>query len=1316
MSMGGRNKMDGANIPRARLALELLEPRLLLSAGLTETIATEQGEVEVAAGQIIVGFEDGSCDPQDLLAGYEGSALLWQYEMFPGVMLGLPDDHSVQQGLDVVKGLGGVKFVEPNYVVSAAQLFPDDPDFTELWGMHNTGQSGGTADADIDAPEGWEIATGSSDVIVGIIDTGIDYTHPDLAANIWTNPGEIPGNGIDDDGNGYIDDVYGWNFFNDDNDPMDDHGHGTHVAGTVGAVGDNALGVTGVAWSVSLAALKFLGADGSGFTSDAVRAVEYATMMGFDITNNSWGGGGFSLALYEAIEAAGAAGQLFVAAAGNDGLDNDTFPQYPSSYDLDNIIAVAATDDEDALAGFSNYGATSVDLAAPGVSIYSTTMGGGYGTMSGTSMASPHVAGAAAVLKSFNPLQTPADLKAALLTGVDSLPALTGLMVSGGRLNLNGALGAAIPPVEGVDLVPLTPQFIPDGLFGLTSVQISYSVRNLGDTATASDFDISFYLSDDDALGGGDDIFLATDTVTGGLPAFGTASGTILVTGFPPSDPFGTDRTYFLLAEADSGDDVVEAVEDNNLASAPADWTHATVFYDDFSTDMGWSGLQSDRWERGAATAGGGEFGFPDPGTDTTPTDDNFILGYNIGGDYENNITSTRWVTSPVIDCTGLFEVTVQFQRWLNVEHPWWDHAYFQVYSGSSWATVFENSDQISDSSWQLVEFDVSAYADENPAFRMRFGMGPTDSSWRFSGWNIDDINVVGALVPDSVPPVVTDVAVAHPHTVLDPTVIAVQFNERMAGSTLEDTDNYSLVESATMTPIAIDSISAGESSVELSVETLLLPGVSYRLTLEGDTIGAIADIWGNLLDGNADGTQGDDFIYDFGFPGIQSASVGVYGGYITFYDTDAAVMRDVNVHAVADIRGNDTVGIMGVVLRPQYSPFGVVIEQKPGSSQGISVIDRTFRPHPIAFVIVDGNVDRAVFRSNLDGMPLGGLSLGMGVTLPQDVDGDGETDDATAFVCFGDLGLYRSQGHVTGDVVVHGSAGRMIFGNSHSSFAADVVIDENLGLLRSTDPVGGWTSVGGSAGAFRALGGTAEGFGLEVEGDLDLFLSVGTVMGDVLVGDDLDFLLVRADDTVALADDVSVGGNLGRARFVGDVLGNVTVGGSGGVVVVTGDTGAGIVPSGADGYGAEVAWSGMLSFGNGLTRYVNGGVFSGALMVTGDVDRVVMRDGVDGALIDINSSLAKLIVRGDFVRSACYVDGPLDLVNITGEFYASWIDAATLDKVKIREGIGSDEGDYEIHAESGAFLLIEEGRRHLVDESHSLWFDDVHVWVGEDD
>ena len=380
-----------------------------------------------------------------------------------------------------------VQTAEVDQQVSVATV-PNDPQFGSLWAMRNTGQSGGTADADIDADQAWDLQTGSLQTTVAIIDTGIDYTHPDLYKNVWLNQGEVPANlglvdtdgdglitfwdlnepanaakvtdanrngrvdaydvlhddhwanGQDNDHDGKIDDLIGWDFVNNDNDPFDDNSHGTHVAGTIGAMANNGVGVVGVNWKVQLAALKFLDASGSGYTSDAIDALNYAVSKGIKISNNSWGGSGYSQALASAIAAARAAGDIFVVAAGNSGADNDRAPDYPAAYGYDNIIAVAATDRDDRLASFSNYGATSVDLAAPGVSILSTTPSSTYSTYSGTSMATPHVAGAAALVWSANPSLTYSQIIARILNGADKRSSLTGKVASGGRLNVYNAL------------------------------------------------------------------------------------------------------------------------------------------------------------------------------------------------------------------------------------------------------------------------------------------------------------------------------------------------------------------------------------------------------------------------------------------------------------------------------------------------------------------------------------------------------------------------------------------------------------------------------------------------------------------------------------------------------------------------------------------------------------------------------------------------------------------------------------------------------------------------------------------------------------
>ncbi len=369
----------------------------------------------------------------------------------------LPPGLSVEKAIEHYKKSGQVEYAEPDYIVHALPVDTNelcqavspgtsDPYFQDgtLWGMHNYGQNGGTCGADIDAPEGWEIRTDAGNVIVGVIDTGIRYTHEDLAANVWSNVNEIAGNSIDDDNNGVVDDVYGARFINGvvSGDPWDDHFHGSHVAGTIMGAGDNGKGVIGVAWSGRVMGVKFLNAAGSGYISDAVLAVDYARQMGAKVLNNSWGGGGFSQALLDAIHATRDANMIFVAAAGNNSSDNDGYPFYPANYNSDNLVTIAATDRNDRLAGFSNWGKNSVELGAPGVEVWScnNTSDSSYRYASGTSMATPHTAGVIALLWAQYPTASYSSIITRLLRGVDYIDSLGGRTVTGGRLNLHRSI------------------------------------------------------------------------------------------------------------------------------------------------------------------------------------------------------------------------------------------------------------------------------------------------------------------------------------------------------------------------------------------------------------------------------------------------------------------------------------------------------------------------------------------------------------------------------------------------------------------------------------------------------------------------------------------------------------------------------------------------------------------------------------------------------------------------------------------------------------------------------------------------------------
>lgn len=360
---------------------------------------------------------------------------------------------SLDDALAAYRSLPDVEFAEPNRLVHV-QSNPNDPLFPEQWGLLNVGQNGGVPGFDANVSPVWaERGVGSSNVLVAVLDTGIDYLHPDLAANVWSNPGEIPGNGIDDDGNGIPDDVHGARWTNGDGspsggDPMDDNGHGTHVAGIVGAVGGNALGVAGVNWNVRLMALKFCSANGSGWTADAVAALDYAIARGARVSNNSWSGGEFSRAMLNMVESARAAGQLFCAAAGNDGIDNDSFARYPAGYDVGNVVSVASMERDGSRSWFSCFGRSSVDLAAPGGFVLSTVPDGRFEAFSGTSMAAPHVAGAAALLLSLHPDASPETLRRWLLDGARRLPDWRLLSASEGILDVAESLRVADLPAH----------------------------------------------------------------------------------------------------------------------------------------------------------------------------------------------------------------------------------------------------------------------------------------------------------------------------------------------------------------------------------------------------------------------------------------------------------------------------------------------------------------------------------------------------------------------------------------------------------------------------------------------------------------------------------------------------------------------------------------------------------------------------------------------------------------------------------------------------------------------------------------------------
>jgi len=448
-------------------------------------------------GEILVKFKPGTPPETIESVGARLKTFVKRKSELTGVrLLSLPSGLSVEEALKAYRGQPDVLYAEPNYIRRASDTLPNDVQLDEQWGLHNTGQAihatpnfHGSPGADIDAPLAWDITTGSPSMVIAVIDSGVDYGHTDFrtstASNIWANAGDTwtnpitpsTGNGKDDDGNGYTDDFHGWNFVGNqtctvdasgacnctqddpvgNNDPMDDFGHGTHVAGIIAARGNNGTGITGVLWNAQIMPLKILDANGCGSVGDEIQAIDYAINNGASIINASFGGPGLSSTEEDAIRAAGTAGILFVAAAGNDGTNNDDFPIYPASFNLPNVISVAATDANDRLSPISNYGKNRVDIGAPGECVYSTTpvtvvkltnvisclntpITTVHAYMTGTSMAAPHVAGAAGLLLSQDPSLTPEEVRAAILLTADPLDGLKGRVASSGRLNASSAL------------------------------------------------------------------------------------------------------------------------------------------------------------------------------------------------------------------------------------------------------------------------------------------------------------------------------------------------------------------------------------------------------------------------------------------------------------------------------------------------------------------------------------------------------------------------------------------------------------------------------------------------------------------------------------------------------------------------------------------------------------------------------------------------------------------------------------------------------------------------------------------------------------
>ena len=632
-----------------------------------------------------------------------------------------------------------VAYAEPNYIIAEAATTPNDPTYVRDWGLSNNGFTGGTTDADIDADEAWDITTGSGDVVVAVIDTGVDYTHPDLAANMWHNPGEIPGNHTDDDGNGFVDDYYGYDFANSDSDPFDDLGHGTHVAGTIGMAGNNTVGATGVNWNVKIMALKTDAGPGHDL-ADLISAYNYVLTMknrgvNVRVTNNSYGGfNPFVQSWKDAIDSMGQAGILFVAAAHNFAVDidagSDQSRLYPAGFDSPSVISVAATDHNDRYASFTNWGATSVDLAAPGESVWSTLPGNTYGWSSGTSMATPHVAGAAALVWSAFPNLSAAEVKARLLDSVDpigsiganeSFPTLTN-----GRLNVRNAL--VVPARDNETNAPNAIGNLAVSGTSPWSATLKWTASgDDGATGRAGFYDVRYSTAPITAATWA----AATPALSEPAPRPAGLAETFILSGLEP-------RTLYYFA-AKVTDNAGNQSALSNLAEGATTAAAFRLNDDMESTSTNWAA--TDLWHRSSLRAHDSATAWYF-GQEASRT-------YFTGGQHSGAIT----LASPV-DLSGVTQAQLRFHEWRQViDSTPLDVARVEVSrNGSDWTSLSDSF--FSSYDWQQRTLDLTPFVGGPLHIRFKFDTNAFDFlpfaiAQGFEGWYVDDVQV---LVPAAQP------------------------------------------------------------------------------------------------------------------------------------------------------------------------------------------------------------------------------------------------------------------------------------------------------------------------------------------------------------------------------------------------------------------------------------------------------------------------------------------------------------------------------------------------------------------------------------
>ncbi len=600
-----------------------------------------------------------------------------------------------------------IQAVEANVIYKLDDVIPNDPDFAKLYGLRNDGAQSGVIGADIGVTKAWDVSTGSSNVLIGIIDSGADYNHPDLIDNMWSNPGETGldangvdkrSNGIDDDGNGFVDDWHGWDFYNGDNNPMDDNSHGSHVAGTIGGRGNNGRGVVGVNWTVSMVPVKVFSAAGESTSDVLIKGIDYATSLGVVATNNSWGGGAFSDAMLAAIQRAEAKDILFIAAAGNDGSSNDGTAHYPSTYDVSNIISVAATDRKDNLASFSNFGLRSVQVAAPGTDIWSTTPNNSYGLKSGTSMATPHVTGLVALIKSAYPTLSGQEIKDKIIAGATLVPQLQST-VKYGRINAASALENDVVAPSAVEDITILDVGIKD---------VSVSWKESGDDGTIGSASRYLVKLSSQPIADEDQWKAATPvTLIDSLRSQGRVKGRI--TGLQYNQ-----QSYLAVRALDNVGNLSDLSDSPSFTLKPVQ-----VLVTEENTSLeGWKRLDTP-W--GLVNKDGISF-----------------LSDSPSGSYQNNqeiIAET--VDYSIADSDLILDLKTRYQLEAN-----YDFGYIELSRdlGQTWVQLAKLS---GNSPWTTLSISLQEYLQGASVFRIRLRL-KTDYSITYEGWDIDSFQVVG--------------------------------------------------------------------------------------------------------------------------------------------------------------------------------------------------------------------------------------------------------------------------------------------------------------------------------------------------------------------------------------------------------------------------------------------------------------------------------------------------------------------------------------------------------------------------------------------